>query len=53
MKSKVERAKEQALERFDYLLRVYEAPDFVEITGSIGGDVETYRYYSDGNVYAK
>lgn len=39
---------QRALIELDYLeeiLDVYETPDFVEIVGKQGGDVETYRVY--------
>ena len=51
--NRVEKAKAEALERFDYILRVSEGRDFVEIVGSIGGDIETYRYYDNGMVCVK
>ena len=38
----------KALKELDYLeeiLRVDEAPDFVEIVGGQGGDVDVYRVY--------
>ena len=28
-------------------------PDFVEVTGKMGGDVMTYRIYDDGSVYER
>lgn len=39
--------------RYDYILEEHETREFVEIIGSIGGDVERVRVYRDGNVYAK
>ena len=44
--------KEKALKELDYLekvLDVYETPDFVEVIGGQGGDIETYRVYFEGN----
>ncbi len=47
---RVKEAKELALRRYYYLLEVREGPNFVEIVGSIGGDVETARYWDNGLV---
>ena len=52
-KEKVNRAQERALENLDYVMECQEAPDFVEVTGSIGGDVVTYRVYDNGDMYAR
>lgn len=42
---------------FDYILEEYDAPDFYEMTVSIGGDVCRFRYYgnaTDGfSIYEK
>ena len=50
---RVNRAQERALERLDYIMDCYETPDFVEVTGRMGGDVVTYRIYDDGTVYER
>lgn len=50
---RVNRAQERALERLDYIMDCYETPDFVEVTGRMGGDVITYRIYDDGTVYER
>ena len=42
-----------ALERLDYVVDYYIAPDFVEVTGKMGGDVITYRIYDDASVYER
>ena len=52
-KETVNRAQERALENLDYVMECQEAPDFVEVTGSIGGDVVTYRVYDNGDMYAR
>lgn len=39
--------------RYDYILETHTTPDFVEIVGSIGGDIERCRVYKDGMVVAK
>lgn len=36
--------------RLDFILDVYEAIGFVDITGKIGGDTVTYRVYDNGTV---
>lgn len=51
--SKVLAAEKKALERFDYIIETYEAPDFVQIVGSQGGDVKTFRFYDNGSVCQK
>lgn len=40
-------------DRYDYVLEEHKTPDFVEIVGKIGGDVETVRVYRDGSIYEK
>lgn len=40
-------------DRYDYILEVHKTPDFVEIVGKIGGDVETARVYRDGSCCIK
>ena len=52
-KARIEKAQEIALEYFDYLIATTPTPDYVQIVGSIGGYVSTYRIYDDGSVYAK
>lgn len=52
-KTRVERALEQALEHLDYIIDHRTAPDFVEVTGRMGGDTITYRIYNDGSVYER
>ena len=47
---RVDKAQDIVLERLDYVMSYYAAPDFVEVTGSIGGDVVTYRVYDNGTV---
>ena len=39
--------------RFDVIYKQSLTPDFYEIVGSVGGDVERYRVYEDGSVYCK
>jgi hypothetical protein len=52
-KERVNRAQDKALESLDYVIDCREAPDFVEVTGYIGGDVITYRVYDDGRMYER
>lgn len=40
-------------DRYDYILEEHKTPDFVEIVGKIGGDVETARVYRDGSCCIK
>ena len=40
-------------DRYDYIVEAYKTPDFIEIIGSIGGDIERRRVYPDGRVSAK
>ena len=51
--ARVKKAMELALERLDYIIKYHIAPDFVEVTGEMGGDVITYRIYDDGSVYER
>lgn len=37
----------------DRILDMYDAGSFVEVTGTVGGDVVTYRYYNNGKVYQR
>lgn len=32
---------------------IFEAPDYVEVRGTCGGDVLRFRVYNDGKVYEK
>jgi len=34
-------------------MEYHEAPGFVEVTGSTGRDVVTYRVYDNGDIYAR
>ena len=52
-KTRVKKAMELALEQLDYIMDSYVAPDFVEVTGRMGGDVITYRIYDDGSIYER
>ena len=52
-KTRVKRALDIALERIYYILDYYTAPDFIDITGTIGGDVTTYCIYDDGSIYER
>ena len=47
------KAMDIALEQLDYIIKYHTAPDFVEVTGEMGGDVITYRIYDDGSVYER
>ena len=52
-KARVKTAINIALERLDYIIDHRTAPDFVEVTGRMGGDTITYRIYNDGSVYER
>ena len=52
-KTRVKRALDIAVERLDYVIDYNATPDFVEVTGKMGGDVITYRIYDDGSVYER
>ena len=52
-KERMNRAQDRALESLDYVMDCYETPDFVEVTGSMGEDVITYRVFDDGRMYVK
>ena len=52
-KARVKKAMELALEHLDYIIDHRAAPDFVEVTGRMGGDVVTYRIYNDGSMYER
>lgn len=52
-KERVNKAQERALESLDYVMESREMPDFVEVTGRMGGDVITYRVYDDGSMYER
>lgn len=47
---RVEKALITLDERVETIYNTYEAPNFVEVVGSIGGDTVTYRVYNDGTV---
>ena len=49
-KKRIESAKKRALEYFDYILETRPAKGFVEIVGSMGGDVLTFRFYDNGSM---
>lgn len=50
---RLEAAYSIVLERVDYVIDHYVAPDFCEFVCSIGGDVIKYRVYDDGTVYER
>ncbi len=52
-KRRVEQVQEGALGNLDYVMECREASDFVEVTGSTGGDIVTYRVYDNVDVYAR
>jgi hypothetical protein len=52
-KERVNKAQDKALESLEYVIDCREAPDFVEVTGYMGGDVITYRVYDDGRMYER
>lgn len=52
-KERVIKAQDRALESLDYVMECHETPDFVEVTGRVGGDVVTYRVYNDGTMYER
>lgn len=52
-KERVNKALDRALESLDYVMESHEEPDFVEVTGRMGGDVITYRVYDDGRMYER
>jgi hypothetical protein len=39
-KERVNNAQDKALERLDYVIDYRETPDFVEVTGRMGGDTK-------------
>lgn len=49
-KARTEKAKKRAKEFMDRILDVYTDRDYVEIVGTMGGDVLTFRFYNDGTV---
>lgn len=51
--TRIQKAQDRALERLDYIMEIYPTADFVEIVGSVGGDIVTYRVYDDGSMYEK
>jgi hypothetical protein len=52
-KERVNKAKDKALESLDYIIDYFEMPDFVDVTGRMGGDTITYRIYDDGRIYER
>lgn len=46
--------KEQLLTKsndyFDYILEYVDGGDFIQVTGSMGGDIRTYRFYVNGMI---
>jgi hypothetical protein len=50
---RIQKAQDRALESLDYVLDCQAAPDFVEVTGRMGGDIITYRIYDDGRMYER
>lgn len=52
-KDRVSKAQDIALERLDYVTNCTETPEFVEVTGCMGGDTITYRVYDDGSIYER
>ena len=52
-KARVKKALDKAREHLEYIIDYRIAPDFVEITGRIGGDTITYRVYNDGSMYER
>lgn len=53
LEKRISKAQDIVSEYFDYLLETTPAPDYVQVVGSIGGEVCTYRIYNDGSVYVK
>ena len=51
--SRIEKATEIAMERLDRILSTDSTRDAVIITGSIGGDIVTYKIYDNGMVTEK
>lgn len=47
---RVKAAQAKATDYMETIFRVIEGPNFVEISGEIGGDVVTYRFYDAGYV---
>jgi hypothetical protein len=52
-KERVNKAQDKVLERLDYVIDCRETPDFVDVTGIMGGDTITYRVYDDGSMYKR
>ena len=50
---RVEKEVNIALEHLEYIIDHRTTPDFVEVTGRVGGDVVTYRIYNDGSIYER
>lgn len=53
MSKRADKAQDIVLQRVDYVMDYHETPDFVEVVGSRGGDVVTYRVYDNGTVTEK
>ena len=51
--SRIEKATAIAMERMDRILSTDTTRDAVIITGSIGGDIVTYKIYDNGMVTEK
>lgn len=51
--ARVNKAMDIALEHLEYVIDYRTAPEFVEVTGRMGGDTITYRIYNDGSVYER
>ena len=52
LEERIRKAENIASEYFDYLSETTPTPDYVQVVGSIGGEICTYRIYDDGSVYA-
>lgn len=46
-------ANQFSLDHFDFEIERYVTPDYIEIVGSMGGDVLTYRLYKNGGIGMK
>lgn len=50
---RLDNVRKRFLEHHDRILDMYDAGAFVEVTGTVGGDVVTYRYYNNGDVFER
>ena len=50
---RLENIRKQFLAHHDRILDMYDAGSFVEVKGTVGGDVVTYRYYNNGEVFER